>query len=107
MGISELKSHVENNDPRAILAMWSRGGMHVDEFANAAHDEKEASDIINHWDDVEHLIWNVVPILWSIDESWDDSTMRQRLVELQDEISLGALAEESGTADRDQIREGI
>ena len=68
--------------------MSNRGGMHVDEFSKAAHDEKDASDILSYWDEARYLIWNVVPRLWLLDESWDNLTMRQRLTELQHKISL-------------------
>jgi hypothetical protein len=84
----ELKSYVEKDDPCAILAMSNRGGMHVNEFSKAAHNEKDASDILSHWAEVRYLIWNVVPRLWLLDESWDDLTMKQHLAELQHKISL-------------------
>lgn len=79
----ELKSYVEKDDPSGILAMSHRGGLHVDEFSEAAHDEKDALDILSHWDEVKYLIWNVVSRLWLLDESWDNLTMRQHLARLQ------------------------
>ena len=60
----------------------------MDEFSKAAHDKKDASDILGYWNKVKYLIWNVVSRLWLLDESWDNLTMRQHLAELQRQISL-------------------
>jgi hypothetical protein len=86
--IVELKSYIEKDEPSAIRAMSNRGGMHVDEFSEAAHDAKDASDVLSYWGEIRYLIWNVLPRLWSFDDSWDNLTMRQRLAELQHKISF-------------------
>ncbi len=70
---------MKDEDSGAISEILSRR-LHIEDIT------EETNDTTLHVSTVTYLLEHVVPILWTIDDSSDNSAVKQALVDFQDEL---------------------